>query len=223
MSRMSLGALAEPGKSSQFQHAGDCSLLRRAGAVFHGLGAVTNLQAEEWHWELEVVQGVHRAIPPQGHFSPSATASLQIHGTREVTGNLIDFKTATCPESVRCLSRQDRESKMFTASGDMVTVKQGGQAGLPGMSWPRRGETNSIPDVLLEIPFSPQASPQQLCGTSWGHSGRPNAPVLNPLLWQSPGMGGSPGLQRSCGDSGEGSSTLSALWVGTSLYLFFSC
>jgi len=47
---------------------------------------------------------------------------------------------------------------MFTASGDAVTVEQGGQAGLPGTSRPPLGETASIPDVPLEIPgISPAA------------------------------------------------------------------
>ena len=41
------------------------------------------------------------------------------------------------------------------------------------------------------------ASPQQLCGTGAGDSGKPSAPVPNLLLQQSPGVGGSPGLQRS--------------------------
>lgn len=159
MPGMSLGAPAEPGKSSPFQYAGDHSPFCRAGAVSHALGAIINLWAEEPPWELEVVRGVRRAIPPQGHFSPSSTTSPQIHGPREVTGNLIGFKTATCPESARCLSRRGRESTMFTASGDAVTAEQGRQARLPGTSWTSWGETTGIPDVPLEIPPSAWASP----------------------------------------------------------------
>lgn len=139
---------------------------------------------------------MRRAIPPQGHFSPSSITSPQIHGPREVTGNLIGFKTATCPEFARCLSRRGRESKMFTASGDVATAEQGRQVGLPGMSQPRWGETAGIPDALLEIPPSAQTSPRQLCGTGREESGKPSAPMPNLLLWQSPGTGGSPGLKR---------------------------
>lgn len=176
MPGMSLGALAEPGKSSPFQYAGDHSPLCGAGAVSHGSGAIINLRAEEPHWELEVVRGVRRAFPPQGHFSPSSTTSPQIHGPQEVTGNLIGFKTATCPESARCLSRRGRESTMFTASGDAVTAEQGRQAGLPGTSRTSRGETTGIPDVPLEIPPSAWASPQQQRGISGGIQGSPVPP-----------------------------------------------
>ena len=188
MPRMSLGAPAELGKSSQFQHAEDCRPLCGAGAVSHGLGAIINLRAEEPRWELEVVPRMRRAVLPQGHFSPSSTTSPQIHGPREVTGNLIGFKTATCPESARCLSSRGRESKMFTASGDVETVEQGRQAGLSGTSRPSWGETAGIPDVHLEIPPLVRASPQQLCGTGRGHSGKPSDPVLNHVLQQSPGL-----------------------------------
>lgn len=138
MPGMSLAAPAEPGKSRGFQHAGDCSPRSEAGAVAHGLGAIINLQAEEPRWELEVVWGVCRALPPQGHFSPSSTTSPQIHEPREVTGNLMDFKTATCPESARCLSREGRESKMFTASGGHSDCG----AGKPG--WAARDEPATL-------------------------------------------------------------------------------
>lgn len=145
-----------------------------------------------------MVRGMRRAIPtpPQGHFSPSSTTSPQIHGPREVTGNLMGFKTATCPESARCLSRQGRESKMFTGSGDAATAEQGRQAELPGTSRPCWGETTGIPDMPLEIPSSASASPQKLFGTGGWDSGKPSAPH-DLLLQQSPGVGGSPGLQRS--------------------------
>lgn len=66
-----------------------------------------------------------RAVSLQGHFSPSSTTSLKIHGPQEVTRNLIGLKAATCLESARCLSRQGRESKTFTASGDCRAEKAG--------------------------------------------------------------------------------------------------
>lgn len=43
MPGMSLGAPAEAGKSSRFQHARDCSPRCGAGAVSRGLGAIINL------------------------------------------------------------------------------------------------------------------------------------------------------------------------------------
>lgn len=138
MPGISLAAPAEPGKSRGFQHAGECSPRCGAGAVAHGLGAIINRRAEEPRWELEVVRGVRRALPPQGHFSPSSTTSPQIHGPWEVTGNLMGFKTATCPESARCLSRQGRESKTFTASGGRSDCG----AGKPG--WAARDEPDTL-------------------------------------------------------------------------------
>lgn len=189
---MSLGAPPEPGNSRQFQHAWDCSPLRRAGAVSHGLGAIINLWAEEPRWELEVVRGVRRAVPPQGHFSPSSTTSPQIHGPQEVTGNLIGFKTATCPESARCLSRRGRESKMFTASGDAATAEQGRQAGLPGVSQPRQGETVGISDVLCwkSLPWRGHL-PSSSAGPARGIQGSPVPPCRTcscskALVWGAP-------------------------------------
>lgn len=130
----------------------------------------------------------------QGHFSPSSITSPQIHGPQEVTGNLIGFKTATCPESARCLSRQGRESKMFTDSGDMVTVEQGRQAGLPGMSWPHRGETAGIPDGIPS--FGTSISPATL--QNWQRRLRAaQCPHDEPAPVTKPWHGGFPALQRS--------------------------
>lgn len=130
----------------------------------------------------------------QGHFSPRSITSLQIHGPREVTGNLIGFKTATCPESARCLSRQGRESKIFTASGDTMAVEHGRQAGLPGMSWPHRGKTASIPDGNPSLGTS--ISPATL--QNWQRRLRAaQCPHTEPASVAKPWRGGLLVLQRS--------------------------